>query len=97
MENSRLREAAPTSVNVTVDRRSREYLTDRKVERLIEAAKQNRSGHRHAIGDKKPFGQFASRVSSDPKRQACELDASHSPNVTAPQALVEVMGQILPR
>jgi type 1 fimbriae regulatory protein FimB/type 1 fimbriae regulatory protein FimE len=27
---------------------SREYLTDREVERLIEAAKQNRSGHRDA-------------------------------------------------
>jgi integrase len=48
MENLRLREAAPTSVNVTVGRRSREYLTEREVERLIEAAKQNRSGHRDA-------------------------------------------------
>src|SRR5215469_4102053 len=48
MENSRLREAAPTSVNVTVGKRSRDYLTDREVERLIEAAKQNRSGHRDA-------------------------------------------------
>ena len=48
MENSRLREAAPTAVNVTVGKRSREYLTDREVERLIEAAKQNRSGHRDA-------------------------------------------------
>jgi integrase len=48
MENSRLREAAPTSVNVTVGKRSREYLTHREVERLIEAAKQNRSGHRDA-------------------------------------------------
>jgi integrase len=48
MENLRLREAAPTPVNVTVGKRSREYLTDREVERLIEAAKQNRSGHRDA-------------------------------------------------
>ena len=48
MENSRLRRRAPTSVNVTVGRRSREYLTEREVERLIEAAKQNRSGHRDA-------------------------------------------------
>jgi hypothetical protein len=48
MEKSSLREAAPTSVNVTVGRRSREYLTDREVERLIEAAKHNRSGHRDA-------------------------------------------------
>jgi hypothetical protein len=30
MENLRLREAAPTSVNVTVGKRSREYLTDRE-------------------------------------------------------------------
>jgi hypothetical protein len=48
MQKSRLREAAPTSVNVTVGRRGREYLTEREVERLIEAAKQNRSGHRDA-------------------------------------------------
>jgi integrase len=48
MENLRLGEAARTSVNVTVGKRSREYLTDREVERLIEAAKQNRSGHRDA-------------------------------------------------
>ena len=46
MENSRLQDAAPTAVNVTVGRRSREYLTEREVERLIEAAKQNRCGHR---------------------------------------------------
>jgi integrase len=38
----------PPPVNVTVGRRSREYLTEREVERLIEAAKQNRSGHRDA-------------------------------------------------
>jgi hypothetical protein len=48
MDNLRLRDAAPTSVDVTVDQRGREYLTDREVERLIEAAKQNRSGHRDA-------------------------------------------------
>ena len=48
MENSRLRKAASTAVNVTVGQRGREYLTDREVERLIEAAKQNRSGHRDA-------------------------------------------------
>jgi Phage integrase family len=48
MENSRLQKRAFTSVNVTVGRRSREYLTEREVERLIEAAKQNRSGHRDA-------------------------------------------------
>ena len=49
MENMRLRGRAPTSVNVTVGKRGREYLTEREVERLVEAAKQNRSGHRDAI------------------------------------------------
>jgi site-specific recombinase XerD len=48
MENLRLRDGASTSVNVTVRKRSRECLTEREVERLIEAAKQNRSGHRDA-------------------------------------------------
>jgi hypothetical protein len=38
MENSRLQDAASTSVNVTVGRRSREYLTEREVERLMEAS-----------------------------------------------------------
>ena len=48
MENTRLRGRALTSVNVTVGRGARDYLTEREVERLIEAAKQNRSGHRDA-------------------------------------------------
>jgi type 1 fimbriae regulatory protein FimB/type 1 fimbriae regulatory protein FimE len=48
VENTRLRERALISVNVTVGKRGREYLTEREVERLIEAAKQNRSGHRDA-------------------------------------------------
>ena len=46
MENSR---RASISVNVTVRRRSREYLIEREVERLIEAAKRNRAGHRDAM------------------------------------------------
>ena len=48
MEKSPLQHAAPTAVNVTAGRRSREYLTEREVERLIEAAKRNRSGPRDA-------------------------------------------------
>ena len=72
MENSRLRAAAPTSVNVTVGKRGREYLTDREVERLIEAAKQNRSGHRDATAILvRPHGSetlsFASIPSSTPR------------------------------
>ena len=39
----------PTAVNVTVMRkRPREYLTEPEIERLIDAARQNRWGHRDA-------------------------------------------------
>jgi integrase len=62
MEKSRVREAAPTSVNVTVGRRSREYLTEREVERLIEAAEQNRSGHRDATAILVAYGLRASEM-----------------------------------
>jgi integrase len=79
MENSRLREAAPTSVNVTVGRRSREYLTEREVERLIEAAKQNRSGHRDATAILVAYrhGLRASELvsSGSPYPNSCYSDA----------------------
>src|SRR5262245_40987693 len=42
---------APRSVNVTVGRpstRPREYLTEREIEKLIDAAGENRWGHRDA-------------------------------------------------
>jgi len=45
MENAEGRHAASSVVNVTV---GRDYLTEREVERLIEAAKGNRYGHRDA-------------------------------------------------
>jgi integrase len=55
MANAALRLVAPTSEKRTVTRRrpnaeyrTREHLTEREVERLIEAAKSNRSGHRDA-------------------------------------------------
>jgi hypothetical protein len=44
VEKSRLRKSAPTSVNVTVGRGSRDYLTEREVERLIEAASRTGPG-----------------------------------------------------
>ena len=53
--------------------------------------------HCTRYADKKPFGQFASRASSYAGWQAYDLDASHSPNVTAPEALMEVLRQILSR
>ena len=45
--------------------------------------------------DKKPFSQFANRAEGEAGWQAYELDASHSPNVTAPTALVGVLTQIV--
>jgi hypothetical protein len=57
MTNSHLRLVAPRTVNCTVtprrppnaDLRTREHLTQDEVERLIEAAKANRHGHRDAL------------------------------------------------
>ncbi len=48
MANMASVEAAPTAVNVTVKRpvRPREYLTEKEIEALIEAAADNRWGHR---------------------------------------------------
>jgi pimeloyl-ACP methyl ester carboxylesterase len=40
------------------------------------------------------FGQFAKRFRSDPAWQFFELDASHSPNVTAPEALAQLIDGI---
>ena len=50
MENASVLECAPRSVNVTVKRptRPREYLTEREIEKLIDAASDNRWGHRDA-------------------------------------------------
>jgi type 1 fimbriae regulatory protein FimB/type 1 fimbriae regulatory protein FimE len=49
MENPPGRESASRAENVTVrSPRPREYLTEREIERLIEAAKGNRWGHRDA-------------------------------------------------
>src|SRR5262245_27925109 len=48
MENTLLEFEAPTAVNVTVMPRHREYLTESEVEKLIDAAKDNRWGHRDA-------------------------------------------------
>jgi type 1 fimbriae regulatory protein FimB/type 1 fimbriae regulatory protein FimE len=49
MENTVLEMAAPRRINVTVrSTRPREYLTEREIEKLIDAAKGNRQGHRDA-------------------------------------------------
>ena len=44
--------------------------------------------------DRGPFGQFAARARAEGWR-VYELDASHSPNVTAPGALMELLQRIL--
>jgi len=38
-----------------------------------------------------PFGKFAERARSEPGWSYHEIDASHSPNITAPQALMAVL------
>jgi integrase len=49
MENTHVERCASKAVNVTVrSGRPREYLTEREIDRLIEAAKGNRWGHRDA-------------------------------------------------
>lgn len=40
------------------------------------------------------FGQFAARARSEPGWQYEEIDATHSPNVTAPEALVEILQRV---
>lgn len=52
--------------------------------------------HCTRYADKKPFAQFAERARRD-GWPCYDLDASHSPNVTAPAALMDVLGQILRR
>lgn len=40
------------------------------------------------------FGQFARRFKADPTWKVHDIDASHSPNVTAPEALTRLLDQI---
>ena len=41
------------------------------------------------------FGRFAKRAKSDPAWRYFEIDASHAPNITAPEALMELLGKIV--
>ena len=40
------------------------------------------------------FGQFAKRAKNEPGWHYCEIDASHAPNVTAPEALMGLLEKI---
>jgi len=51
--------------------------------------------HCARYADKKPFGQFAKRAQIEAGWQCFDLDASHSPNVTAPNALAALLQRIL--
>jgi pimeloyl-ACP methyl ester carboxylesterase len=42
-----------------------------------------------------PFGKFADRARSEPGWGYYEIDASHSPNITAPAALMELLDVII--
>lgn len=42
-----------------------------------------------------PFGQFATRAKSEKGWKSYEIDSSHSPNITAPEALVKLLGQVI--
>jgi len=42
-----------------------------------------------------PFGQFARRAKSEPGWRYFEIDASHSPGVTAPEALMALLQKII--
>jgi pimeloyl-ACP methyl ester carboxylesterase len=46
------------------------------------------------LGPGDPFGQFARRFRSDRAWTFFELDASHSPNITAPEALVRILVEV---
>ena len=41
------------------------------------------------------FGPFAARAKTEPGWDYHEIDASHSPNVTAPEALMELLAKIV--
>jgi pimeloyl-ACP methyl ester carboxylesterase len=51
--------------------------------------------HCTRYADKKPFAQFAERYKNAPGWTLHDLDASHSPNVTAPEALTRLLQKIL--
>ena len=42
-----------------------------------------------------PFGPFAARARSDTNWRYHEIDASHSPHVTAPQALMALLEKVV--
>ena len=63
MENRQVYDEASSVDNVTVNARTREYLTEKEVERLIEVAKSNRWGHRDSTAILIAYGTGCDRPS----------------------------------
>lgn len=53
--------------------------------------------HCTRYAEQKPFAQFANRARKEAGWQVYDLDASHSPNVTAPTAFMDALRQALAR
>jgi pimeloyl-ACP methyl ester carboxylesterase len=51
--------------------------------------------HCTRYAEQKPFAQFANRAQREAGWQVYDLDASHSPNVTAPTAFMDALRQAL--
>ena len=47
------------------------------------------------FADHGPFGQFSERFKKDKAWKFYDIDASHSPNVTAPEALVKLLNAVI--
>jgi pimeloyl-ACP methyl ester carboxylesterase len=84
-----------------------EWLTERRVEmpiKCFEMSLKLRHGeltlprsyiYATRITPADTFGRFAARAKSEPGWRYHEIDASHSPNVTAPQALMALLQKIV--
>jgi pimeloyl-ACP methyl ester carboxylesterase len=71
-----------------------EWLTARRVDMPIKCFETKLRLHTR-ITPADTFGRFAKRAKSDPGWRYYEIDASHSPNVTAPEALMALLEKIV--
>lgn len=64
------------------------FAADPSVPRIFVRAMRNVNG---------PFGRFAARAQHEPGWRYAEIDASHSPNVTAPEPLMALLDTLIDR
>jgi hypothetical protein len=77
--NLDLARAAPTAANVTV-KAPRDYLTEREVEKLMDAARENRWGHRDATAillAYRPLDAFAEYLRKDSAKWGEVIHTAH--------------------